>query len=200
MRIAFFGGTFDPPHRGHLAIAQAAAERFSLDTIFFAPTGRQPLKPDGHGASFTDRLAMVELLCTANGDNANRPRFVPSTLDAPRDDGQPNYTVDTLHRLRAELAGSNSKLELFSIVGADAAWIVVSRPGFSLADLASLALTPAQQAQVHLLEGVYHPASSTEIRERMESGLDCSTFLTPEVLQYIAEHRLYLSHKAAENE
>jgi nicotinate-nucleotide adenylyltransferase len=219
MRVAFFGGTFDPPHRGHLTIARAATEKFSLDTVLFAPTGRQPLKPGGASASFGDRLAMVELLCAGAFEDAQSTRFAASTLDAPRDDGQPNYTVDTLYRLLAELRERHpdpGEVNLFSVVGADtfldlrhwrdpegllkvAEWIVVSRPGFSLADLGSLALTPSQQAQVQLLAGVHEPASASEVRKRLEAGLDCSAFLTPEILRYIHEQRLYLSHDGGRN-
>jgi nicotinate-nucleotide adenylyltransferase len=70
MRVALFGGSFDPPHHGHTAIAAAAADVFNLDQVLFAPVGRQPLKRDGTPASFADRLAMVELACAAD------PRFV----------------------------------------------------------------------------------------------------------------------------
>lgn len=210
MRAGFFGGTFDPPHCGHLAVAQAAAEKFSLDTIFFAPAGNQPLKPGGAHASFADRLAMVELLCAAPGGNPGKGRFVTSIVDAPREDGQPNYTIDTLHRLRAGLKEQSPDcgVELFVIVGADsfldlrrwkepeallhsAQWIVVSRPGSSLDDLAPLSLTSEERESVHLLEDVSEPASATEIRERLQAGLDCSALLTPEVYRYIREHRLY---------
>ena len=97
MRIAFFGGSFDPPHRGHLAIARAAIERLALDTVWMAPVGVQPLKPGGFSTSFADRLAMVEL--AAAGD----PRIVPSAIDAPRSDGQPNYTIDVLTAIKASL-------------------------------------------------------------------------------------------------
>ncbi len=213
MRVALFGGTFDPPHRAHLTVARAAAAKFSLDTILFAPTGRQPLKPQGASASFADRLAMVELLCNAAQHDFPDARFVPSTLDAPRADGQPNYTIDTLAQLRAELRAQSpdaAPAELFVIIGADAfldlrrwrdpdgllqaaEWIVVSRPGFSLADLSSLALTPGQSARIHLLPEVQETASASEVRERLQAGLDCSAFLTPEVLEYIREHHLYRS-------
>ena len=63
MRVALFGGSFDPPHHGHLAIATAAANALGLDSVLFAPAGRQPLKLDGTVTSFEDRLAMVELAC-----------------------------------------------------------------------------------------------------------------------------------------
>src|SRR5580698_4249203 len=93
MRVALFGGSFDPPHHGHIAIATAAADVFDLDSVLFAPVGRQPLKADGASASFADRLAMVELACGAD------KRFAASDLDAPRGDGGPNYTVEALAAL-----------------------------------------------------------------------------------------------------
>jgi nicotinate-nucleotide adenylyltransferase len=144
-RIAFFGGSFDPPHRGHLAIARAAADRFALDEILFAPVGHQPLKAEHAVTPFVHRYAMTVLATQAD------PRFIPSLLDAPRESGprQPNYTVDTLRHLRASLAESNNPTELFTLLGADSwldialwhqasrllamtDWIVAARPGFSL--------------------------------------------------------------------
>jgi nicotinate-nucleotide adenylyltransferase len=152
MRVALFGGSFDPPHHGHIAIATAAADVFDLDGVYFTPVGRQPLKPDGVPATFADRLAMVELACKADS------RFVVSDLDAPRSDGKPNYTVQTLAALHEAVPDAR----LFNLVGADsflnlprwheperllelAEWIVVSRPGFPLADLSPLGLTPRQR-------------------------------------------------------
>jgi nicotinate-nucleotide adenylyltransferase len=212
MRAGFFGGTFDPPHRGHLAVARAAADEFSLDVIFFAPVASQPLKPAGTHACFADRLAMVELSCAAQTDSKGHTQFVPSDLDAPRKDGQPNFTIDTLRRLRRILEAEKEKfggVELFVITGADsfldlrhwrepdallqsAQWIVVSRPAFSLADLVPVALTPEQRLCVHLLENVQESASASEVRKRLEAGLDCTSLLTPEVYSYIREHGLYL--------
>ena len=61
VRVAFFGGSFDPPHLGHLAVARAARDAFQLDTVLFAPVGAQPLKPEGSAAGFEDRLAMTRL-------------------------------------------------------------------------------------------------------------------------------------------
>src|ERR1700748_1150012 len=103
MRVALFGGSFDPPHHGHIAIATAAADAFELDTILFAPVGRQPLKSEGSPAGFADRLAMVELACRVD------QRFAVSDLDAPRSDGAPNYTVETL----AALHGAMPDAQLF---------------------------------------------------------------------------------------
>jgi len=201
LRIALFGGTFDPPHLGHLAIATAAADAdaFQLDSVLFAPAGRQPLKLNDTPSSFADRLAMTTLAC------AEDERFHASTIDAPRHDGLPNYTADTL----AELAQTMPATVLYNLVGADsflslphwrdparllalAEWIVVSRPGFSLDDLSALALTPAQRARVHLLETVHEEVSATLLRERLRTGDPCADLLPATVAGYIKAHRLYL--------
>lgn len=199
MRLGFFGGSFDPPHRGHLAVAQAAMDTFDLDRVLLAPTGLQPLKRKGAETPFRDRLNMVELLCGAAG------RLEPSTIDAPQDDDAPNYTIDTLARLRASLPDAP---ELFAIVGADsfltlrewrrpdelllaAEWIVVSRPGFDLRTLDSLSITAAQRARVHPLEGIAVPVSATEVRACLHAGEDCSALLTAPVLAYIRANHLY---------
>jgi nicotinate-nucleotide adenylyltransferase len=110
MRIAFFGGTFDPPHCGHLTIARAAADRLRLDKVLFAPVGRQPLKQNSSVASFDDRVAMVSLAI------AQDARFEVSTIDAPLPNGRPNYTVDTILRLKNGLAPED---KLFCLIGAD---------------------------------------------------------------------------------
>jgi len=140
-RIAFFGGSFDPPHCGHLGIARAAQIALDLDTVLFAPVGAQPLKPQGSTASFADRLAMTQL---AIKDQSN---FAISLADAPR--GAQNYTIDALLRLGAELPSDGV---LFCLMGADsflnlrhwhrgaeipfaASMIVASRPGQKLEDL-----------------------------------------------------------------
>jgi nicotinate-nucleotide adenylyltransferase len=136
-RIAFFGGSFDPPHLGHLAVARAARAALSLDTVLFAPVGTQPLKPAGASASFEDRLAMTRL--AIDGE----PGFAISLADAPVTTGAPNYTLETLLKLRAELPRGGA---LFCLMGADsllglgrwhraaeipfaAPLIVASRPG-----------------------------------------------------------------------
>jgi nicotinate-nucleotide adenylyltransferase len=199
MRLGYFGGSFDPPHLGHLAVAAAAARGFGLQRVLFAPTGRQPLKPDAVGAGFADRLAMTGLLC------AQEPAlFETVALDAPLADGSPNYTVAALDTLHHKAPGD----EIFVIVGADAfldlrrwreparllalaQWIVVSRPGFALQQLDTLGLTPAQLLRVHPLAGVEEPASATRIREDLLAGSDCAGLLPPAVLDYIRAHHLY---------
>jgi nicotinate-nucleotide adenylyltransferase len=220
-RRAIFGGTFDPPHRGHMAIARAAADAFQLDQVLVAPTGRQPLKLQSNPASFADRMAMVAAACAdANhADQAEAPtprraenRFAVTDLDGPRPGGQPNYTVDTLTALRALYPND----ALFSVAGADSFlnlhhwrepqrlleltdWIVVSRPGYPLTEdrLAPLQLSVAQRARVHLLTGVEEDVSATRLRERLRQGDPCADLLSPAVANYIRRHALYLPHAPA---
>ena len=166
-RTAFFGGSFDPPHRGHLAIAHAAMAALQLDTVLFAPVGAQPLKPQGSSASFADRIAMTRLAIA--GDTG----FEVTLADAPNQTETPNYTIDTLNALKRDLPPHSA---LFCLLGADsllslrrwhrgaelpfvAPLIVASRPGQSLADLAgvlpaglSLAQDCASTAAAHCIE------------------------------------------------
>jgi nicotinate-nucleotide adenylyltransferase len=145
-RIAFFGGSFDPPHRGHLSIARAARTGLELDQVLFAPVGAQPLKPRGSTASFADRVAMTRLAI------AGDPGFALSLADAPNHASTPNFTYDTLVALKAQLGAAAT---LFCLMGADsflalhhwhrgnrlpflAPLIVASRPGQSIADLAAV--------------------------------------------------------------
>jgi nicotinate-nucleotide adenylyltransferase len=162
MRIAFFGGSFDPPHLGHLAIAEAAQQALSLDRILFAPVGLQPLKSQGSSASFEDRVAMTRLAIQ------NHPSFELSLADAPiPGNPEPNYTIDTLAHLRRSLPANT---ELFLLIGADtlqtlhhwcraaeipfaAQLVVASRPDSpldfsSLASLAALMPTGVNIAQL----------------------------------------------------
>ena len=200
MRIALFGGTFDPPHNGHIAIARAAADAFNLDQVLFAPTGRQPLKLDTATTPYADRLGMVAAACRSDR------RFAVSTIDAPRADGTPNYTVDTLAALHALMPHDT----LFNLAGADsflnlhhwreparllllAEWIVVTRPGYELTDaqFAPLDLTPSQRLRVHLLTGVDEDVSATILRERLSRGEECADMLPLNVLNYIAARHTY---------
>ena len=204
MRVALFGGTFDPIHRGHLALASAAASAFALDRVLFAPVGRQPLKAESPPATFADRLAMTMLAVASAAD----PRFAVSSVDAPRPDGAPNYTVDTLAALAREapaatlfvLTGADSFLSLRNWHSPDrllelAEWIVVSRPDFPLKPefltRPEFALTAAQRSRVHLLTTVHEDVSATELRQRLHAGDPCPGLLPAAVADYIQTHRLY---------
>ena len=141
---------------------------------------------------------MVALACAPN------PRFVISRIDAPRPDGRPNYTVDTLEQLRQLFPAQH----LFAIAGADsfldlprwfqshrllelAEWIVLSRPGFDLGQLARLNLPRALLARVHVLDTLDEQVSASGLRARLAQGDDCSDAIPQSVLSYIQEHHLY---------
>ena len=148
MNIALFGGTFDPIHRGHLAVARAAAERFDLKTIYFVPAYIPPHKQKQPITSFGHRYTMVSLA------TAGDPRFVPSLLESPdviqRSGSDASYSYDTVRRLKERLKKSD---KLYFLMGMDAfediskwrmpvellrecEFVVANRPGFSLADVA----------------------------------------------------------------
>jgi nicotinate-nucleotide adenylyltransferase len=148
MRTAFFGGSFDPPHRGHVAIALAAADRLNLDRVLVAPVGRQPLKDGMAMAGYPDRLAMVALAFAADA------RCAASSLDAPKADGRYNYTYDTLAALKQTLQEQDRDARLFCLLGADSFhtlihwhraaelillcdFAIATRPGYSLASVGS---------------------------------------------------------------
>jgi nicotinate-nucleotide adenylyltransferase len=135
--VAFFGGSFDPPHLGHLAVARAARKALELDTVLFAPVGTQPLKTQGATASYQDRVEMTRLAI------AGEPGFEVSLADEPKPTAEPNYTLETLDALHRELG---DECLLFFLMGADsflglrkwhraaeipfaAPLIVASRPG-----------------------------------------------------------------------
>lgn len=150
MNIGLFGGTFDPVHRGHLAIARAAMERCQLHRIHFVPASIPPHKQKQPLAPFAHRFAMLALA------TASEKAFTPSLLEAPEEGvstkkEKPNYTIDTIRRLKQSL----KKIDrLFLLIGMDAfaeiaTWhqaealfrecefIVAGRPGYSLADVAN---------------------------------------------------------------
>ncbi|MGA2806881.1 MAG: nicotinate (nicotinamide) nucleotide adenylyltransferase [Terracidiphilus sp.] len=185
-RIAFFGGSFDPPHLGHLAVAKAAQTALGLDTVLFAPVGAQPLKPLGSTAGFTHRLAMTRLAI------AGEPGFAVSLADAPNPAGAPNYTLETLLRLRAELPSEN---RLFCLMGADsfaglrrwhgaaeipfaAPLIVASRPSESLRRLDDLGAMLPDGLTIESGEDAGAPGSGIELRSYLlhNPAGDCAPF------------------------
>jgi nicotinate-nucleotide adenylyltransferase len=111
-RIALFGGSFDPIHAGHLAVARAADRRFNFDELHFIPASRPPHKLKQHLAPFPHRFAMVALACTEH------PHFVPSLAEAGEDFSgtQLHYSVDTVRYFRHASHGDR----IFFIIGADA--------------------------------------------------------------------------------
>jgi nicotinate-nucleotide adenylyltransferase len=184
MRLALFGGTFDPIHTAHLTVACEAADKFNFDQVWFVPAAHPPHKSDQTGASYEDRCKMVELACHRD------PHLVVSRIEAG---AGKSYSIDTIEKLRA------SGKEPFFIIGADAfaeltTWhrwqdlirltdfIVVTRPGHRYD-------APAG-ACVHRLDTVALPVSSSEIRRRLAAG-EIPAELPPEVARYIVGKGLY---------
>jgi nicotinate-nucleotide adenylyltransferase len=186
MRIAFFGGTFDPPHCGHIAIARAAIERLALDRVLVAPVGTQPLKGGLAHSSYEDRMAMVRLAV------ASDPRLAASEVDAPLPGGQPNYTFDTLQRLRHQLQPSD---KLFCLLGADSfltlnRWHQCGKLLF-LCDFIVAGRPAGERSAIFLLPDLDKDISATEIRAARAEGAEQQTLLAPAVAEYIRAHSLY---------
>ena len=226
MRIAFFGGTFDPPHAGHIALARSAVARLALNEVLLAPVALQPLKGGASShSSFADRLAMVRLAV------ADEPGLVATDIDAPLPGGGPNYTFDTLQRLRLVIRPTD---HLFYLLGADSfltlqRWhrstellltcdcIVGGRPGFSLEQI-NAALPPGvnntgelrtagftrftltgaggQSTHLFLLADLDQDISATEIRAALAAGAEPQPKLCPAVADYIRSHGLYRQERA----
>lgn len=200
MRVALFGGTFDPIHRGHVEVARRAAEEFQLGRVLIIPSGNPPHRASAPEAGYAHRLRMAELACESD------PRLTPSRHEAPGGPSRRHYSVDTIQRVRAELV---SGARLFFLIGADAfadvrhwrrweevvqavEFIVASRPGTD-----TDAIERPSGAAVHWLRDVEMDVSSTEIREKLAAGEDASQWLPESVLGYIREHGLYGLKQAA---
>jgi nicotinate-nucleotide adenylyltransferase len=181
-RVGVFGGTFDPVHVGHLAIANAALEELLLDWIYFVPARRSPLKQGAPIASAEDRLVML------TAATAGEPRFRVSELELDRKG--PSFTVDTLDALRREG-------ELFLILGSDAyADFARWREPGRIRDLATVVLAarpgaPNAPSGVRMLDSPLMEISSRELRARAARGRSLRYLVPEEALRYIEEHRLY---------
>src|SRR5579863_7743074 len=225
MNIGLFGGTFDPVHRGHLALARAALERCKLHKVCFVPANIPPHKQKQPLSPFAHRFAMLALA------TAEEKAFVPSLLEAPeegagRKAGAPNYTIDTIRRLKQSFKASD---KLFLLVGMDAfaeiakwhqaealfrecEFVVASRPGYSLADVANAlpeSLRPRPEvtkpfhkqaatgdlvlkgATIHLMADLHQPASATAIRQAAAAGKPLGRFVDAPVADYIKKMGLY---------
>jgi nicotinate-nucleotide adenylyltransferase len=232
MNIGLFGGTFDPIHRGHLTLARAARERCKLARIVFVPANIPPHKQRQPLLAFAHRYAMIALATAEEKD------FVPSLLEAPEDfspenpgkekvrAAKPNYTIDTVKRLKQSFKKAD---RLFLLIGIDAfadianwnqaealfrecEFVVASRPGFSLADVANAlpaSLRPRVEVTrpfhkqaatgdlvlkgvtIHLLDEVYQPISSTAVRDAAAAGKPLGRLVEPAVAEYIKKMGLY---------
>jgi nicotinate-nucleotide adenylyltransferase len=185
VRIGIFGGSFDPPHTGHLLVAIDAIEELGLDRLFLIPAAAQPLKTDGAGASSRDRLEMVKLLARSH------PALEVDSIEIER--GGLSYTVETL----AAFAERYSEAERFFLVGADVLesftrWREPNRV-LSLATVAVFRRGEDSELQPGMvpLSSRRVDISSTEIRQRLAGGLTIRGFVPDAVAEYIESRRLY---------
>lgn len=198
-RIGVLGGTFDPVHNGHLAIATAAFNVLELTTVLFVPAARPWMKDSGFGERVSPVEHRVEMVRLAT---EGREGFELSTVDVDR--GGASYTVDTLRDLRAQYGHAS---ELLLILGADALeelprWrepdrllnmctlVCVGRPGSGLPEQLEED-HPGRGAQ--FVSGPMLPVSATEIRSRVAAGLPIDGLVSPAVAGYIERHGLYKS-------
>ncbi len=228
MNIGLFGGTFDPVHRGHMALARAALEQHKLRCIHFVPANVPPHKQKQPLTPFVQRFAMLALA------TAEEKAFVPSLLEAPEENApggksrepKPNYTIDTVRRLKQSFKNAD---RLFLLIGMDAfadiakwhqaealfrecEFIVASRPGYSLADVANALpekLRPRPEVTkpfhkqaatgdlvlpgvvLHLIADLHQAASATAIRQAAATGKPLGRFVDAPVAEYIRKMGLY---------
>lgn len=210
MNIAIFGGTFDPIHRGHMAVARAARKKFHLDRVYFVPAHVPPHKQRQPVTDFEHRYAMVAL--ATEGEKG----FLPSLAEAGTE--QASYSIDTVRRFARELGRRD---RLFFLIGIDAfldvakwrqprellreaEFVVASRPGFRLADVGRALPKELQQAgqeisngelragevRIHLLDGVRSEVSATAIRAAKQRNR-LRRLVPPAVAEYIEKMHLY---------
>jgi nicotinate-nucleotide adenylyltransferase len=196
-RIGLLGGTFDPPHYGHLWLAELAHEQLRLDRVLFMPVGDPPHKRGHTVLAAEHRLAMVEL---AIGDN---PRFAVDLTDMER--APPHTTYSLLPLVRSSfvdarfwmLIGSDSLRDLPlwrepHQVTAFCRLAVLPRPGVTIDWKALEAAVPTIKTSVDLLQGPSIDISSTVLRLRASSGHSLRYLVPREVLAYINDSRIYL--------
>ncbi len=196
-RIGIFGGTFDPPHLGHLILATEARAQLKLTRLLWVLTPIPPHKLDQPISSLEDRLAMVKLALK------DEPDFELSTIEIEREG--PHYTLDTLHLLSEQ----NPNAELIFLIGGDSlrdlpTWHrpadvvaacyqigVMRRPDDSI-DLSALENQfPGITAKVKFIDAPLLEIASREIRWRASKGLPFRYYLPPMVYEYIIKNNLY---------
>ena len=196
MRLGIYGGSFDPVHNAHLAVARACQQQARLDEIWFTPTALQPLKQHGPQASDAERIEMLRLAAEAE------PSWRVFTMEIDR--GGLSYTVDTLRQLSEELPDD----ELSFLMGADALldvpkWrepeimfslatpLVVRRAGHPGPDLSELTKLCVPEHQPELIELPAMDVSSSDIRRRIATGEPIDHLVPPAVGAYIHKQGLY---------
>ena len=197
-RIGILGGTFDPPHVGHLWLASLAADSIGLDRVLFMPAAQPPHKDHEGISSAADRLLMTRL--AISGDDALELTLIEMERDGP------SYTIDSVVELR-RLYGDDA--ELFLVMAADSLaqidmwrqpdellerieFVVGPRPGAALPDRSSLeSRFGAKADRIHLLTGPSLDVGSTQIRERVAAGHTIRYLVPRGVEELIADRGLY---------
>lgn len=194
-KIGLLGGTFDPIHYGHLALAEDVRAALGLDQLVFIPAAQQPFKRGQRVTPAHQRLEMLRLACAGN------PHFAISTIELDR--AGVSYTAVTLEALHRQQLG-----ELFFLVGADtlmdmprwylagqiaqyATVVGVQRPGVALDATRLLAQMPSLAGRLQVHPGPDMNVSSTELRERVASGRSIRYFTPDSVVEYIQVQGLY---------
>lgn len=197
-RLGILGGTFDPPHFGHLRLAMAALTQLSLDKVLFAPVGVQPLKQDHPATAPEHRARMIELAI------ADHPRFVLSRADLDRP--RPHYTVDLLAIIQQQYPAA----AMWFIMGEDslgdllrwrdparilqlARLAVLRRPGYEPEWAALDRALPDLRARLDWIEHVEIDISASDIRSRVQRGLPIAPFVPAQVIDYLVAQHLYVA-------
>ena len=197
-RIGILGGTFDPPHVGHLWLATLAADAVGLDRVLFMPAAQPPHKPAEGVTSPTDRLLMTRLAIAGND------AFELTLIEMQRPG--PSYTIDSVDELR-RLYGDEA--ELYLLMAADSLaqidtwrspdellerieWVVGPRPGAAPPDRSDLEERFGDRAsRIHVLDGPSLEVSSTQIRERVAAGQAIRYLVPRGVEDLIVDRGLY---------
>jgi len=190
-KICLFGGTFDPPHIGHLLVAQTIFEAENFDNIVFIPTFNTPQK--NNITDIKDRLAMLRMAVISN------PNFEISDLEIQR--GGTSYTIDTIREYKSDQ--DYDSRELYYLIGSDSlqtfhTWeepreildecqvIVALRPGFRPSDISNWILRKVRFASIPRFE-----ISSSTIRSRWQENKTIRYMVTQPVWEYINDHGIY---------
>jgi nicotinate-nucleotide adenylyltransferase len=191
MRVGIYGGTFNPPHRGHLIVAESVRSQLSLDRVIFVPSFISPHKRDVEAASGEDRLEMLRLMVRG------KEELEVSDCEVRREGV--SYTVETLRLFHEE----NPKAELFLLVGMDnftefhtwrdpddilemATLVVMTRPGSD-----AVHGLPEEGSRVLLCRVPAVEVSSSMIRSRLQEGKSIQYLVPDDVRRYIDRRRLY---------
>ncbi len=195
-RVGIMGGTFDPIHNGHLAIARSVADQLSLDEVMFIPTGRPNFKRDRKVTSGEDRANMVELAIAGVSD------FVLSRCEVERPGI--TYTADTMRELTTEYPQTH----FYFIMGADSAatlvkWkyadqlvnlmsvVATQRPGYDFSHVREIHEASSLKFDMKYVEVPQVDISSTELRAMIAEGRPTDRWICKPVREYIAQHGLY---------